>query len=179
MRLSPVVQNDRCSSPAYPRRVIHTPPWLQRAVAVAAIALSSMGLLACGANHLEKEEIINPPGMIAEPFSNFLCSAEVMDALPSLSHTDVNGGELCGEDTAWADIDVEEPAVYRLSLVSGVDYASVAIIDPAGDQKAQLDVDCPSLDVEMTQGRWIVAVTAQDPIHAGYDLFELSLEQLP
>lgn len=141
-----------------------------------------MGLLACGGggSHLEDdEEIINPPGTMMEPSWPFVCSEETPEQLQVLSRYETNMGNLCGEDTAWSAIEVDEAMVHRFSLLSGSEHASIALIDPADDQKVQLDLDSPTLEVELTPGRWLVEATAVDPLGNPEAYFELSVEPLP
>lgn len=180
MRLSPVSSVEVSSSPTYPCRRIKTPSWLQRAVAVASIAMASMGLVACdGLRVSDDEEIVIAPGVMVEPSWPFTCGDQEPEQLATLARYETNMGNLCGEEEAWSAIDVDETMTYRFTLLSGSEHASIALIDPDDEQKAQLDIDSPTLDVELTPGRWTIAVMAVDPLGNPDAYFELSVEPLP
>lgn len=176
MQLAPVNKAD--CEPTYPRRKWVRSTWLKRALGVAAVSVA-MGLGACGGGGdrlTDDWEDVDMPG--AMPAPNFWCADEQPDSLPTLSSPGTYDGELCGESTGWAAIEVGTDGVYQLELLSGVEHVGLAVINPDGEQVAQLDDELSVVNIAFTSGQWTFAATANDPVSNGWAWFQLSIQPL-
>jgi hypothetical protein len=159
MQLSPLAAA-KASSPSYPVRRNRLPGWLRRA-ALGAVAVLAMGLTACEGSPLDPDPV-PPPGFGPMPSAPFVCGEVPPETLSTIVLFETNEGSLCGEQAAWAAIEVDQAARYRLALAWG-EGVTISLFDPAGEHVAQLDAEHLELVVELTPGRWTVAALADDP----------------
>lgn len=182
MQLAPVTQ--AAPSPSYPRRAKRkiTAHWLRKAIATAA-AVGSLGLMACsgGLPWVHGEEL---GGVVAEPwpeFYSFACEDDLAYGeveLDSINPPATETGYLCGEELAIGRIAVAEQGVYQIRLETGVEHAAVALISPHDVHVAQLDVDQPTINVELAPGSWTLEVSAVDPVLNPGSAFSIAVDRL-
>ncbi len=180
MKLEPVTQ--RKEAPDYPERRWRKPTWLRRVANVVTLTAALALGAGCGGDWRpfdddddddDWEEMAG-----AMPAPTFWCADEQPEWTETLWIPGDHWGELCGESTGWASIEVQSQGIYRLTLTSGVELVGIALLDPSGEQIAQLDGDMPTVTVELEPGTWVLAATAADPVAAGWGSFGLSIEQL-
>lgn len=171
MRLSPLPES-KAAEPRYPARRVLLPTWLGRAVLGAAAALA-MALAGCEGSPLDPEPV-PPPGMGPMPTAPFVCGESPPETGNTITLVDYNDGWLCGEQAAWAAIEVSAAGPYRVTIVGGEGVA-ISLFNPAGEHVAQLDDEHLELVVELTVGRWTVAALPDDPETDPTGWFEITV----
>lgn len=131
-------------------------------------ATAALGLVACWESPFVHEERL--AGVM--PVTYFECSNEA--PIPK-NVVDMSSlvGSLCGEETAWASIEISEAQTLRFELATGADWVIVSILAPGGIEAGELSDDELNIELEVTPGIWTFAVNAIDPFDNGYFYFEI------
>lgn len=174
MQLAPVTTT---TAPRYPTRPPRRSPWRRqlRKLALTLACAASVSLLAA-CNELEDPFEPRIAGDMPPP-SAFDCADDEPESLPELAVPGYHDGELCGTQTAWAALTIEQTATLRLSFPYGVTNVAIDIIDPDGELAGQLNPAEQSLELVMEPGSWLLTATPEDPEGSQqWEYFTLGIE---
>jgi len=146
------------TTPAYPprrRRLVAR----ARGITAAALASAALCLGACGVS--DGVEPIALGGDVAEP--TFSCGDEAREWVEPLSPPGTLFGALCGDETAWGGFTVWEQGLVTVTIVSGAEWANVAILRPGGEVAAQIGPERDSVVLEASPGTWEISATPVEP----------------
>lgn len=87
-------------------------------------------------------------------------------------------GSLCGDEIAYGGLEVSASGRHVVRIVSGAEHALVAVVDPAGEEVAQVGGEAPQIEVDLTVGRWTFEATPVDPVANPYAWISLTIEPL-
>lgn len=97
------------------------------------------------------------------PVSAFACDDQLPASMPELSYPGYYEVELCGEDTAWAAVEVTETTTLRFSFFGTPSNTLLDIISPEDELLGQITVLDTSVDLELQPGTHLLAATKEDP----------------
>lgn len=159
MELRPVTD---LAPPVYPSRPADRLGLGGRLKRLAAGAALALGMAGCfGTNPFINE--IDSPGVMEEPVY-FDCSLAEPQTPTVIEPAGYYGGYLCGEESAWARIAVDEGVTVTIDLQTSGSGAVARFIAPEGVEAFQLRPEATSATLYLTPGDWTVAV---DGVEAG------------
>lgn len=118
------------------------------------------------------DEEISPGGMPAPDHEyDFNCPGEELWFWPSPPTT--IDGYLCDDSPSVANVNIIDDGRYEVALSLGA--AFVVLIDPGGEEVAELDPESRQVEVDMTAGQWSVSATAADPINEPFGFIAVDI----
>lgn len=117
-------------------------------------------------------------GEESTPSLYFSCGTNMpADTPTSTAPTWLMDGQLCGHQTAWTQVQVDEPFAGALTFPYGTEFASLSLYAPDGSLALELNPDRPCAAFDIEAGLWTLAVDAVDPEGAGDAYFTLAFDQ--
>ena len=174
MELRPITKSN---TPTYPEQKTRTSrirtrrfPRLRKLVACAAGA-GALWLAGCDGTLPWEPRLSGDVPYITD----FTCSDDLPES-PRLLET--NGGfegELCGNQIAYAALDVDQQMTIRVDFVSPPQNVVLDIHAPTGELVAQLTPDVHSVEVDVHAGRWLFLATPEDPNEWSWEHFNIHI----
>lgn len=117
-------------------------------------------------------------GEAMPPSLFFVCGVEMPeDVLIHPAPSWLMTGQLCGDQTAWAQVEVEEPFDGAVSFPYDTEVAAMRVFAPDGSLVVSLDPEHPCGAFDVEAGIWTLAIDAVDPDAADDASFTVAFDQ--
>ncbi len=152
MELRPIARADQPIYPSRPSGRLGLGGRLRSLAAGAAVALGMAGCL--GDNPFIETHLA---GAVEMPVY-FDCSLAEPQTPPVIEPSGSYGGSLCGDETAWARLEVAAGTTVTIELQTGGEGAVARFVTPEGLDAFELRPEVSRATVHLTEGSWTVAV---------------------